>query len=39
MDKIYQNIEGYNSNKEEKVLIVFNDMAVDMISKENLMHY
>ena len=36
---IFIKIEGYNSNKEHKVLIVFNDMTADMLSKENLIHY
>ena len=36
MYDIYKNIEEYNPNKECKVLIVFDDMIVDMISKKNL---
>ena len=31
MHKVYKNIDNYNSDKEIKVLIVFNDIIVDMI--------
>ena len=34
MDDIYKNIEGYNSNKKCKILIVFDDMIPDMLSNE-----
>ena len=30
---IYKNIQDYNSNKKCKILIVFGDMIVDMLSK------
>ena len=32
MDDIYKNIEEYNTNKKHKILIVFDDMLVDMLS-------
>ena len=34
MDDIFKNIEGYNSNKKRKILIVFDDMIPDMLSNE-----
>ena len=36
MDDIYKNIGKYNQNKELKILIVFHDMIVDMLSNKNL---
>ena len=36
MDDIYKNIWKYNQNKERKILIVFHDMVVDMLSNKNL---
>ena len=36
MDKVYKNIDKYNTNKENKILIVFDDMIADMISNEKL---
>ena len=30
-----KNIDNYNLNKENKILIVFNDMIVDMINNKN----
>ena len=38
MDDIYKNIEEYNSNKNQKILIVFDDMIADMLSNKNLVH-
>ena len=32
MDDIYQNIEEYNPNKKQKIIIVFHDMIADMLS-------
>ena len=29
MDDIYKNIERYNPNKNQKILIVFDDMIAD----------
>ena len=36
MDNICENIEGYNPNKECKILIVFDDTIADMFSSKNL---
>ena len=36
MDNIYENIEEYNPNKECKILIVFDDMIVDILSNKQL---
>ena len=36
MDDIYKNIEEYNSNKKRKILIVFDDMIVGMLSNKKL---
>ena len=36
IDDIYKNIEDYIPNKERKILIVFDDMIVDMLSSKNL---
>ena len=33
MDGINDNIEEYNPNKERKILIVFDNMIIDMVSK------
>ena len=32
MDDIYKNIEEYNPNKKQKILIVFDDITADMLS-------
>ena len=34
MDDIYKNIEKYDPNKKRKILIVFDDMIADMLSKK-----
>ena len=34
MDDFYKNIEEYNPNKKQKVLIVFDDMIADMLSNK-----
>ena len=34
MDDIYENIEEYNPNKKNKILIAFDDMIADMLSNE-----
>ena len=34
MHDVYKNIDEYNSNKENKILIVFDDMIADMIHKK-----
>ena len=36
MDHIYKNIEEYNPSKERKILIVFDDIVVDMLSNKKL---
>ena len=36
MDDIYKNIEEYNPNKKRKILIVFDDIVVDMLSNKKL---
>ena len=35
-DDIYKNIEEYNSDKKQKILIVFDDMITDMLSNKQL---
>ena len=34
LDDIYKNIEEYNSNKNQKILIVLGDMIADMLSNK-----
>ena len=36
MHDVYGNINDYNPDKENKILIVFDDMIADMINNENL---
>ena len=36
MHDVYKNIDNYNPNKENKVMIVFDDMIADMISNKKL---
>ena len=36
MNSVYKNIDDYNLNKENKILIVFDDMIPDMINNEKL---
>ena len=36
MDDIYENTEEYNLNKEQKILIVSDDMIADMLSNRKL---
>ena len=36
MQDVYKNIDGYNIDKEHKILIVFDDMIVDMINNKKL---
>ena len=36
MDDIYKNIEGYNPNKERKIIIVFDNMIADMLTNKKL---
>ena len=42
MDDVYENIGHYNPNKKRKILIVFDDMIADSVSKDvrlTLTHY
>ena len=32
---VYENLEGYNSTKNRKVLIIFDDMIADTEAKKN----
>ena len=36
MNDIYKNIEDYNPNEKQKILIVFDDMIADMLSNKKL---
>ena len=36
MNDIYKNVEEYNPNKEQKILIVFDDMIADMLSNKKI---
>ena len=36
MHKVYKNIDNYNPAKENKILIVFDDMIADMINNKKL---
>ena len=36
MDNINKNIEEYNPNKKRKILVVFDNMIADMLSKKKL---
>ena len=36
MEDIYKNIEEYNPNKKQKILIVFDDMIAGMLSNKKL---
>ena len=36
MDDIYKNVEEYNANKKQIILIVFDDMIIDMLSNKKL---
>ena len=36
MDDIYKNIEDNNSNKKQKILILFDDLITDMLSSKKL---
>ena len=36
MHDVYKNINDYNPDKENRILIVFYDMIVDMINNKNL---
>ena len=34
MDDVYENIHDYNSNRKRKILIVFDDMIVDIMTNK-----
>ena len=34
MDDVYENIDDYNPNRQRKILIVFDDIIVDIISNK-----
>ena len=36
MHDVYKNIDHYNPDAENKILIVFNDMIADMINNKKL---
>ena len=36
MHAVYKSIDEYNPDKEDKILIVFDDMIADMIHNEKL---
>ena len=36
MHEVYENIDDYNPDKENKILIVFDDMIADMIHNKKL---
>ena len=36
MHDVYKNIDNYNPDKENKILIFFDDMIADMINNEKL---
>ena len=36
MQHVYKNINNYNPNKDNKILIVFDDMIADMINNKKL---
>ena len=36
MHDVYKNIDDYNPDKENKILIVFDDMIADMINNKKL---
>ena len=36
MDDIYNNIEEYNQNEKSKILMVFDDMVVNMLSDKKI---
>ena len=36
MDDVYENINGYNLSRERKILIVFDDMIADIMTKKKI---
>ena len=35
MDDVYENINDYNPNRQRKILIVFDDVIADIMTKKN----
>ena len=35
MNDVYENIDNYNPNRKRKMLIVFDDMIVDIMTNKN----
>ena len=35
MNDVYNNIDDYNPNRKRKILIVFDDMIADIMTKKN----
>ena len=35
MDDVYEDIDDYNTNRQRKILIVFDDTIADIMSKKN----
>ena len=38
MDDVYENIDDYNPNRKRKILIVFDDMIADILTKKISSH-
>ena len=36
MDETYKNIEEYNPNKKQKILIIFDDLIAEMLRNKKL---
>ena len=36
MDDVYENINEYNPSRGKKILIVFDDMILDILTNENI---
>ena len=36
MHSVYENVDNYNLNKENKILIIFDDMIADMVNNKKL---
>ena len=36
MDEVYDNIDGYNSNRRRKILLVFDDTIADIITNNKI---
>ena len=38
MDDVYEEIDDYNPSKNRKILLVFDDMIADIMTKKNSSH-